>query len=347
MLLPLRLFLGVTFTYAGLLKLSDHAYFDPNAPTGVAHQMQLVQAHSPISAIVGITASHPVLFGLMIALGELAVGLGVLLGLWTRLAAFGGMMLALSFFLTVSWTTRPYFFGSDIVFLFAFTPLVIAGDGGVLSWGSALRRSVRREAGLAAEPTGKESADVLATVDRRTMLRTGAVAAGMGAIAVLGGLFARVFTSSTPAPAVRGLAASTTPSPSPSSPPATTRSPRPSSTESTTPSAEPSHSSSQVPQGAVVLGPASSVPVGSAATFTDPKTGQPGIIVQPKAGTFLAYNSTCTHQGCPVGYNGSQFACPCHGATYAVATGDVTGGPAPLPLTRIKVIEVGGKIYSV
>ena len=55
----------------------------------------------------------------------------------------------------------------------------------------------------------------------------------------------------------------------------------------------------------------------------------------------------CTHQGCTVGYDGSQLACPCHGATYDAANGDVTGGPAPSPLARITVVEAGGKLYAV
>ena len=327
-LLPLRLFLGVTFVYAGVLKLSDHAYFDPCGPTGVEQQMRLAQTQSPISGLVEISAQHAVLFGLLIALGELAVGLGVLLGLWTRLSAVGGMLLALSFFLTVSWTTRPYFFGSDIVFLFAFSPLAVAGDGGVLSWGAALRRSTRRDAGLSPEPSRKEPADVVEAVNRRTLLRTGVAAACVGTVTALAATGARLLGGDS--------GAATTSSLQPSASPTPTRAPKPSSSPS-----------SDVPKGAVALGSASSVPVGSSAQFTDPKTGQPGIVVQPKAGTYLAYSSVCTHQGCTVGYDGSQLACPCHGATYDAANGDVTGGPAPSPLARITVVEAGGKLYAV
>jgi thiosulfate dehydrogenase [quinone] large subunit len=335
-LLPLRLFLGVTMVYAGFLKLSDRAYLDPTAPAGVARQMALAQTHSPISGLVGVTAQHATLFGLLIALGELAVGLGVLLGFWTRLSAFGGMLLALSFFLTVSWTTRPYFFGSDIVFLFAFSPLAIAGDGGVLSWGAAIRRSVRRDAGLPAEPSGRpEPAQAVATADRRALLQTSAAALGAGLLTVLGATVARAFSKGAPA------AAPVTP-PAPGGGPGSS----PQATARPTPSSQPQPSASK-PPGGILLGPASAVTVGSAANFTDPRTGQPGIIVQPKAGTFLAYSAVCTHQGCTVGFNGGQFACPCHGATFSAASGAVTGGPAPAPLARINVVEAGGKIYAV
>jgi len=238
------------------------------------------------------------------------------------------MLLALSFFLTVSWTTRPYFFGPDIVFLFAFTPLAIAGDGGVMSWGAALRRSTRRSAGLPAEPGPREPVERVEAVNRRTLLRTAVAAACVGTATAAAATGARLLSSNNkPAtPASLQPSAPTTPDRAAGS----STSPKP-----------------DIPKGGVALGPASSVPVGSSARFTDPKTGQPGIIVQPRAGTYLAYSSVCTHEGCTVGYNGTQLACPCHGATFDPANGDVTGGPAPSPLAPIKVVEAGGKIYAV
>src|SRR5215469_7698255 len=38
--LPLRLFLGVTFTYAGLQKLTDPHYFDPSAQDFIGNQIK-------------------------------------------------------------------------------------------------------------------------------------------------------------------------------------------------------------------------------------------------------------------------------------------------------------------
>ena len=118
-LLPLRAFLGVTFVYAGMLKLTDSTYLDPTSPNSVHAQMVRAAKTSPIGPLVSLSADLSTATGLLIAFAELAVGLGVLLGLWTRLAALGGLLLSLSFFLTVSWSTSPYFFGSDIVFFFA------------------------------------------------------------------------------------------------------------------------------------------------------------------------------------------------------------------------------------
>src|SRR6185312_14063543 len=70
---------------------------------------------------------HAALFGSLIAWGELAIGVGALLGLLFRPAAFFGALLSLIFFLSASWRVHPYFYGSDIVFLFAWLTLLLAG----------------------------------------------------------------------------------------------------------------------------------------------------------------------------------------------------------------------------
>lgn len=49
---------------------------------------------------------------------------------------------------------------------------------------------------------------------------------------------------------------------------------------------------------------------------------------------ILAYTSVCTHQGCTVEPQGEEFACPCHGSTFAAADGSVVSGPARSPLAE-------------
>jgi thiosulfate dehydrogenase [quinone] large subunit len=97
-----------------------------------------------------------------------------------------------------------------------------------------------------------------------------------------------------------------------------------------------------------LLGPAKDVPKGRAATFTIPSTGDPGIIVQPTTGQFLAYDAVCPHAGCAVSYYASNdvFVCPCHGSEFQVSNGAVLNGPAPRGLAPLKVVkESDGNLY--
>ena len=318
-LLPLRLFLGVTFVYAGVLKLTDPTYFDASSPNSVQAQMERAALTSPIGPLVSLSAHAWLVTGLAIAFGELAVGLGVLLGLWTRLAAVGGLLLSLSFFLTVSWSTRPYFFGSDIVFVFAWTPILLADDGGRFSVVSLLRRQAAEQLGV--RPGRPVPAAQAEAVNRRTVVRTGVLAATLGGLAaVLGGAAAadahrRAVAAPSPAPTGGG---SSTPVPNPSG----------SSTSGT------------------AIGPTSQVPVGGAAQFTDPTNGQPAFVVQPAQGTFKAFSAVCTHAGCQVEFQQGQFFCPCHASSFDGSTGAVLSGPAPSPLPSIPIHVTGGTIYE-
>lgn len=142
-LLPLRLFLGVVFLDGGISKIADRRFLDDSSPVSMHANVLAVKGTSPIGSLLGPVADHSAVFGLLMAFGEIAVGLGILLGVFTRLAALGGMVLALSLWLTVSWQADPWFTSADIVYLVALTPLVLAGTGGVLSvdgWLTDVRR---------------------------------------------------------------------------------------------------------------------------------------------------------------------------------------------------------------
>lgn len=298
-LLPLRAFLGGTFAYAGLSKLLDTHYLDDTSPLGVHAQMVNAAATSPIGPLVSLAADHATVAGLAIAFGEVAVGLATLLGLFTRLAALGGVLLSLSFFLTVSWTTQPYYLGADIVFAVAWTPLLIAGDAGVLSLSARLRTKVRHRLGLPVHPTPEEDGTVQDDVERRTVLRSGLIAGAATAAGVTAG--------SALALARR-------------------------------PAGSPADSASHGP----VIAAVDDIVVGSSKSFTMPD-GTPAYLLRPAPDTFLAFNATCSHQGCPVSYVGPGFRCPCHGATYD-ENGQVTGGPAPAPLIKIPIKVVEGQV---
>ena len=146
--LPLRLFLGGTFTFAGLQKLANPSFFDKSDPTGIQSQLASAARISPIHGLIAHLVGAAVPIGVVISLGELAVGVATLVGLWSRIAAVGGMLLSFSLFLTVSFHSSPYYTGSDIVFVFAWTPLLVAGAGGVLAADAWLADKARASAGL-------------------------------------------------------------------------------------------------------------------------------------------------------------------------------------------------------
>ncbi|MGA8295853.1 MAG: DoxX family protein, partial [Acidimicrobiales bacterium] len=146
--LLLRAFLGFTFSFAGLQKLANPNFFRARAPGSFDQQLLGAIATSPLHRLLSPATHAPVLVALLIAVGELAVGVGTLVGLWGRAAAVAGAILSLSFFLTVSFNDRPYYYGADIVFLFAWTPLIIARPG---SW--SLDAVLARRARAASAPS--------------------------------------------------------------------------------------------------------------------------------------------------------------------------------------------------
>ncbi|MBV9486360.1 MAG: DoxX family membrane protein [Frankiaceae bacterium] len=334
-ILPLRLFLAVTFIYASLQKLANPNYLDASSPASVVGQMKALESTSPIGPLLRLSLHAPTLVGLLIAFGELAVGVGVLVGLWTRLAAVGGALLSLTFFLTVSWSTTPYFYGSDIVFVFAWTVFIGCGAGGVLSLDAWIRlRAQQVPTGPRSRASGVESE----LIARRTLV-LGARAAGLVALAAgaAGALTAVVgravggTRSTTAEPSLRGPAQ-----------PSLTASP--SSAGSTR--AHHHHGGSSSRTAGVAIGKASRVSSGQAARFNDPATGEPAWLVHSPQSGFVAFSAVCTHAGCSVGFDSSsqEFRCPCHGGRFDAGSGRVLGGPPPAPLRRIAVHVVNNEI---
>jgi thiosulfate dehydrogenase (quinone) large subunit len=303
-LIPLRAFLGVTFTYAGLQKLANPAYLDAHSPTSVQAMILGLRHQSPIGWLLGLSTHAPVITGLAIALGELAVGLATLAGLWVRIAAVGGLLLALTFFLTVSYHTRPYYYGPDIVFVFAWSVPLIRG-----AWGAwTVDGWVRRRAAVDLDP------------QRRALVLGGASA---GVLAGIGGAAAAVT-------AVVGRERHVA-----TRPVASTQHP-------TTRAHASGGGTSSAPPGKQLIR-ASRVASGQAVRFSDSQ-GNPAWLVHEPDGTFRAFSAVCTHAGCAVSYSGGVFVCPCHGGSFSGRTGAVLAGPPPSPLPAIRVTVVNGDV---
>jgi thiosulfate dehydrogenase (quinone) large subunit len=349
---PLRLFLGITFLYAGIQKLSDPGYLHPGAPTYIGTQLRGFAHGTPGGFLLRAFAiPHPKLAGVGVALLEIAVGLLVTTGLHTRAAASVGLALNLILFLTNSWHTSPYFLGSDIVFVFAWLPFVLTGASGqpaldhqIERWsarGAPWSRAGRAVAarwetdiahsrGVAAAPRRRSGAQPALT--RRGVLAQALGLTGLATI-VIGGFSALAKGTYRGGGALAGG----TPSSAHSSG---------SSAAGSTKAAGQS-SKGSAPAGAVRIGSSSDLPSGQGATYTDPADGQPDIVVRDSSGQVHAFSAICTHAGCTVQYRSGEIVCPCHGGIYNAKTGAVESGPPPQGLVARKVVERAGSLYAV
>jgi thiosulfate dehydrogenase [quinone] large subunit len=237
-------------------------------------------------------------------------------------------------FLTVSFHSHPYYTGADLVFAFAWTPLLLAGSGSVLSLDAVIAERADKQARAARRQAGRSGTRVPDASRREVVLR-GTVTAAVAAVSlVIGGLTA----------GLGRLAGGTTGKNGGSSlPPAA----GPTQTATATPSHPASAKPGQAPPG-TAIGPAKDVPVGQAASFQDPATGDPSIVIQPRAGAFLAFDAVCPHAGCQVGYDPAAkvIICPCHGSQFNASTGAVEVGPAATGLKKIPIAEGSdGQLY--
>src|SRR5205823_14349132 len=97
----LRLFLGITFIYAGIQKLSDPGFLHPGAPTYIGTQLHGFANGTPGGFLLRAFAlPHPKLAGVGVALIEILVGLLMMAGLLTRVVAAAGLGLNFVLFLT-------------------------------------------------------------------------------------------------------------------------------------------------------------------------------------------------------------------------------------------------------
>jgi len=338
-LLPIRLFFGATFLYAGLDKLLDPSFFDPAAATSIQAQLVGFARVSPLGDLIRASLPLAAPIGLLIAVAEIGIGIGALTGLAFRVAAAGGAVLSLLFFLTASWGTHPYYIGADLPYAVGWITLAIAGHGDLLvaervrnafAWmakSSPVPRATRTVGGGAVAYQGsrsrrrRQAARDAARLAGGTQLgyspsanrvpgRVVAAAPGDDVVAsperrvllqtaLLAGLAAIAASFALPLRAM-GIFLE----------PDTARTPTP------VPGATPAPSGSVSGPTAVASAPTTGSVVatlsdiqqgGGAAAFTVPSTapaplpaGDPGIVVQLSNGSFVAYDAICTHAGCTV-----------------------------------------------
>jgi len=315
-LLPLRFFVGATFLYAGIDKLTDPRFLTASGPGSIGEQLTAFTRASPLAGLVSVFAlPFPVLIGVLMALAEIAIGLGALTGLLYRVSAAAGAAVSLLFFLTASWTVHPYYYGPDLPYAAGWLTLALAGHGGL----AVLR--VPFPAVFA--PYGDPAE---ASPERRALLQGGLLAAAAVAVAGVAGVGAGLLRGRDHVAA--NLAA--TPGASPAS---GLGSP-----------AAPTAAASSGPVAAPVAGQIAtlaSLKPRTALPFTDPTSGDPAMLIRLADGSVVAFDALCTHQGCTVEYDqpSGLLACPCHGAVFdPTHNADVLQGPARVALAALPIV---------
>jgi uncharacterized membrane protein YphA (DoxX/SURF4 family) len=126
-LLPLRIFLGFISIYAGMGKLCDPVYFDGGKRGSMVKWLNTLHPWEVAEPLRQFALAHPVGSGLVIAFLQVIVGVLTALGCWQRVAAVGGALLSAALLVTVSWKNLPAYDAPDIIYLAAWSPLIIAG----------------------------------------------------------------------------------------------------------------------------------------------------------------------------------------------------------------------------
>ena len=190
-LLPLRVLLGSLSVYAGFSKLCNPVYFDGGERGSMMRWLASLHPWRVAEPVLGFAMAHPVGAGLGVAFTEIVVGVLSILGLWQRLAAGMAMLLSAVLLFTVSWRSVPVYDTPDLIFLAAWSPLLIAGA----PFGSLDGR-------LALEAWRRHGAAAPGALRRRVLRRGAVVTSLVVGLTLLTGsmLGAAVRTGGRPAP---------------------------------------------------------------------------------------------------------------------------------------------------
>ena len=137
--LILRLYLGYTWLSAGIGKVTSDAWTGENAGAAVKGFMGGAIALAEEGEVAGWYAwflenfviPNAVTFSYMVAWGEVLIGLGLIVGLLTGIAAFFGAMMNMSFLLAGTVSSNPVMFMIAILIIMAWK---VAGWYGLDRW---------------------------------------------------------------------------------------------------------------------------------------------------------------------------------------------------------------------
>lgn len=137
--LILRLYLGYSWLMAGWGKVTSDAWTGENAGVAVKGFMEGALALAKEGDVAGwyawflenLVIPNAVVFSYMVAWGELLVGLGLIVGLLTGIAAFFGALMNMSFLLAGTVSSNPVMFIIAILLILAWK---VAGWYGLDRW---------------------------------------------------------------------------------------------------------------------------------------------------------------------------------------------------------------------
>lgn len=127
--LVVRVYVGYAWLMAGWHKVGDPAWTGENAGAAVSGFVQgalskTTGAHPDVQGwyawfLENVVLENAALWGQMIAWGELLVGIALILGLLTGIAAFFGLFMNLNFMLAGTVSTNPVLFTLSILLVLA------------------------------------------------------------------------------------------------------------------------------------------------------------------------------------------------------------------------------------
>jgi Rieske Fe-S protein/uncharacterized membrane protein YphA (DoxX/SURF4 family) len=167
----MRLWLGVTWIYAGWDKASDPGYLTAGSPTFIGTQLSAFATNSPIGFALESVIERATQIGIFVMFAEFAIGAATLLWIAPTWAAFGGFVMSLGLWLSSTWHVQPYFLASNSAYTILWLTYFL------FLYGS------RRNSKVA--------------IDRRGFLRVSTVAAFAVAAAVVGKVFPKTASISS------------------------------------------------------------------------------------------------------------------------------------------------------
>ena len=109
----MRIWLGVTWMYAGFDKASDPGFLKAGSSTFIGTQLSAFSVNSPVGFIFSKLIENATQVGIFIMLAEFAIGAATLLWIAPTWAAFGGFAMSLTLWLASTWNVKPYFLASN------------------------------------------------------------------------------------------------------------------------------------------------------------------------------------------------------------------------------------------